>query len=275
MLRFRLPFFSFSVSFSFSATNLQQRIFVAEQREQGRISSFGYDCRSNGTNILLKSEEKPVGLAIDRSEGRLFWSNDYDYPHQANVSWITTSTTKNVTDKKRVLNNVIDPQGMTVDPVAKKLYYTEHSGYKVSKSNYNGSDIEVLVERPGDVAFQPADVKIDRANDRMFVTVEKSPENIAGTLYMMYLNGTNVTKITDSDLKENYGLCIDTHMQHVYYVIGGHGGGTSRLRKRSVLHRVVLRTNASMTSDQPPLIFLPDPCAFVLSRPHATGSCLL
>lgn len=197
-------------------------VFIAEQRQDSRISSFGYDCRSNGTKVVADKETKPVGLTVDDKAKLLVWSNDYDYPHQSNHSWITAMN-YNGSNKRRILRDVIDPQGLRIDHAAGKMYYTEHSGYKVSRCNLDGSDIEVLIERKGDDSFQPADVAIDVANNKMFVTAEKSPANINGTLYMMTLDGKNVT-VLKRGLNQNYGLCVDTFALHVFSIEGGHGG---------------------------------------------------
>lgn len=197
-------------------------VFVAEQREQGRITSYGYDCRNKETHNVSVGEMKPVGLTVDSEEKLLLWSNDYDYPHQANNSWIT-SMNFDGSNKKRSHRQVVDPQGLTVDPTTKTLYFTEHSGYKVSRSNYDGTDTQTIIEKRGDRGFQPADVAIDTVSKKLFVTAEKSPENVNGTLYMMDTDGKNI-KVLKHPLTQNYGVCVDEVAQHVYAVEGGHGG---------------------------------------------------
>ena len=64
-------------------------IFAAEQRQQARISYYGYDCRKKGTKHLTNQDAtKPVGLTVDKKTQQVFWSNDQDYPHGA-TSWLS------------------------------------------------------------------------------------------------------------------------------------------------------------------------------------------
>ena len=82
------------------------------QRQQARISYYGYDCRKKGTKHLTDQEAtKPVGLTVDQKTQQVFWSNDQDYPHGAATSWLSKSTFGGTMDSHFV-KNIIDPQGM-------------------------------------------------------------------------------------------------------------------------------------------------------------------
>ena len=59
-----------------------------------------------------------------------------------------------------------------VEEHEKKLYFTQHYGNTVNKCDYNGSNIETIVSKPGNVSFQPSDVAVDSIAGRMFVSVE-------------------------------------------------------------------------------------------------------
>jgi uncharacterized surface protein with fasciclin (FAS1) repeats len=202
-------------------------IFAAEQRDQARISSYGYDCRRKGTKHLTNQEAtKPVGLAVDDSTKQIFWSNDMDYPHGAPTSWLSKSTfAGNVTS--HFVKSVDDPQGMDTAESEQKLYWTQHYGNAVMRSNYDGSDTETLVTKQGNESFQPSDVAVDEIAGRMFVSVEGN-EDIYGSLYSYNLNGTGET-LLKSNLNRPYGLCVDNLKSHVYYIQGGHGGSISCL----------------------------------------------
>ena len=89
-------------------------IFAAEQREQARISYYGYDCRKKATKHLTDQEAtKPVGLTVDKKTQQVFWSNDEDYPHGAATSWLSKATFDG-TINTHFVKNIIDPQGMYV-----------------------------------------------------------------------------------------------------------------------------------------------------------------
>jgi len=202
-------------------------LFAAEQRSDSRISVYGYDCRNRGFSHLVHGEEKPVGLAVDSETNTLFWSNDMDSPHQAPTSWITSMNFSDVSTLRKIKSDAIDPQGMEADSANQKLYFTEHSGYRVARSDYNGSNYEVLVEKPGDNCFQPSDVSVDADNNKIFFYAE-CPTTDAGTLWVMNMTGGNLTKLKEG-LLHNYGLCLDKPHKQLFYVQGGHGGSISCL----------------------------------------------
>lgn len=169
-------------------------VFAAEQRSQGRISGYGFDCRAKGTTHFSADENTAVGLAVDDvlNTTALFWSNDYNYPFGANTSWLSTLRLDGSPSAKpaHLREGVVDPQGMVVG--AHGLYFTEHQGNRVTRCGRDGgAPCTVLVERSGDAFFQPADVALDDAAGLLFLAVE-GPADLNGTLRMYNLaDGTN------------------------------------------------------------------------------------
>ena len=208
-------------------------VFAAEQRDQARISYYGYDCRAKGTvHLTDQYATKPVGLAVDDESQEVFWSDDMDYPHGAPTSWLSKSAFKKESVVSHFVDKIIDPQGMDTDEVQKKLYFTQHYGNSVLRSNYDGTGTEVLVSKPGVTTFQPSDVAVDAKAGRMFVSAE-GDEDIYGSLLSYNLNGTD-ENVLKTNLNRPYGVCVDDVKQHVYYVQGGHGGSISCLAYGSV-----------------------------------------
>lgn len=70
---------------------------------------------------------------------------------------------------------------MDVDPVAKKLYYTEHQGNTVSRANYDGSLVELIYQGRFNEDF-PADVAVDHAAGLVFITIQSVPTLLNGSL---------------------------------------------------------------------------------------------
>jgi len=197
-------------------------IFAAEQRSQGRISSYGYDCRAKGTSHLTSGQVKPVGLTVDSNVQKVFWSDDLNYPFAAPTSWLG-SMNFNGTNLTQWSQTLVDPQGMDTDTVAKKLYFTEHQGHRLSRCDYNGANVEVVIEKKGDIMFQPSDVAVDELSQNIFLTVEGAADYLNGTLFQLDYSG-NVKAVLARNLVKNYGVCVDKLAQHVYYIQGGHGG---------------------------------------------------
>lgn len=196
------------------------QVFFVEQRGESRVGYLGYDCRAKGTVTLTNNEEKPVGIAVDSNEKMVFWSNDQNA--QPFDSWLTQESFDK-DGKKVFLNDLFDPQGMDTDMGAKKLYFTEHQGYKVHRSNYDGTDVETLRVLDSTDEF-PADVAVDEAEQLVFMAIQSKPQDLKGKLAVMSYNGSNY-RVLEENLIQNYGLCVDKLAKHVYYIQGGHGGG--------------------------------------------------
>ena len=117
------------------------KIFVAEQRSPARISSYGYECRSkrNETRHLYETDnQKPLGLATDDRAGLVFWTNDEDYPRRSPTSWIS-KIPYNESNFSVINDRLVDPQGLTLDPMREVLYFASHGAFEVARVNYDGS----------------------------------------------------------------------------------------------------------------------------------------
>jgi uncharacterized surface protein with fasciclin (FAS1) repeats len=207
-------------------------VFSAEQRGAGRISAYGFACRRKGFKHLDSEPAgtKPVGIATDDSNGgSIFWSNDQDYPHGSATSW-ASGLSYDGSNHHRVLSNLIDPQGLTTESALKKLYVAEHSGFRLSRSNYDGSDYEILINKPTNQTFQPSDVAIDATNGFLFASVEGPEQEGVGYIAQWKMNASGYP---DPDSEKilvpygtvhPYGLCVDIIHQDIFYIVGGHGG---------------------------------------------------
>jgi hypothetical protein len=204
-------------------------VYVAEQRTQARIGSYGYQCRSaNETRHLTATTNiKPVGLSVDSDSQIVFWADDQDYPRRSPTSWISR-VFFNDTNAVIINDTLIDPQGVSADSATKTLYIASHSGYEVARINYDGTGLASVYGQPGNVSFQPSDVKVDSARELLFFSVEGT-DQVSGSLWSVYTNGSNPTQLLPNanhtaGLIQNYGLCLDTLKQQVYWVQGGNGG---------------------------------------------------
>lgn len=197
-------------------------LFWVEQRGNSRIGYTGFDCRAHGTTVLTANQVKPVGVAVHSESQQVFWSDDENAkPYD---SWL--STTDFTGSKVSVfLEEMYDPQGMEVDQKNAKLYYTEHQGARVQRCNLDGTDVETVLSTDPKAWF-PADVAVDAEEELVFITIQSVPQVLEGKIAVMYTNGTGYRELLHG-LVQNYGLCLDTHLKHLYYVQGGHGGSIS------------------------------------------------
>ena len=215
------------------ASPLPARDGQAEQRVDGRIMEYGYDCRAKGTKTRSSGETKPVGLSVSSTSNKLFWTNDYDYPSASKSSWVSslpfvgTDPSKKVNATK-ILENVIDPQGLDVVDELDSIFFASHLGNAVLRSFKNGSKLTTVVEKKGDLNFQPADVAVDYSEDLIAVTVEDK-QQVNGSLWTFAMNGSNA-KVLKTGLIRNFGLCMDREAKKIYYVQGGNDGSISCVR---------------------------------------------
>lgn len=205
------------------------KLFVAEQRSEARISSYGYDCRSHNEtrHLYISDNQKPVGLATDDNAQLVFWANDEDYPRRSPTSWIS-KIGYNETGYGIVNDTLIDPQGVFADTQHHILYFASHSGYEISRMNFDGSGVTTVFGMPGNLSFQPSDVVVDVELQTVFTSVE-GIDTLSGSLWSVFTNGSNATQLLPNEnytagLVQNYGLCLDSYAKQVYWVQGGHGG---------------------------------------------------
>ncbi len=195
------------------------------------VAKMGYDGRGETGTFTLAQEKATKPLAIATADGygldggTVFWTNDMDYPHGSATSW-ASATTYQGRSKHHVVDKLIDPQGMTVDNENKKLYFAEHSGYLVSRTALDGTGKEIVVHKAQNESFQPSDVAVDAKTGKMFVSVLQ-PYSV-GYVAEFDLTASDVqaseTVVAGPKVVNPYGLCVDDYHQHLFYIVGGHGG---------------------------------------------------
>ena len=190
------------------------------------VIAMGYDQRHGTFTTKLATEKatKPVAIVADDnglSSGTVFWTNDMDYPHGSATSW-ASSVSYTGKDKHHVVDNLIDPQGIAADPESNHLYFAEHSGHAITRTGYNGSGKVTLVQKPGNESFQPSGVAVDNINKKLFASIEQP--NSTGYIAIFNIDGSGERMLAGPHIVNPYGLCVDDFHQHVYYIVGGHGG---------------------------------------------------
>jgi sugar lactone lactonase YvrE len=119
----------------------------------GRVLSANPD--GSGLKIVVEEGRKlPDGLAIDAAAGHLYWTN------MGNLKSNDGSILRSDLDGNHVTTIVpsgrtFTPKQLQLDTVNRKLYWSDREGMRVMRANFDGSDIETLVdtsqgdERPG------------------------------------------------------------------------------------------------------------------------------
>jgi len=161
---------------------------------------------------------RPVGLSIDQESNTLFYNQDDQ--QSGDTYWPLSSIRFDGTNKKNLIEKLLDPQGLDAISETKQVFYTEHHGQRVGVIGMDGTNQSVLSQFSGNDF--PSDVKVDIQAGKIFVLVE-GPLTTGHKLVSMNLDGSNRTVLKD-DIVQAYGLTLDMQNQTVYYINGGNGG---------------------------------------------------
>ncbi len=108
------------------------------------------------------------------------------------------------------------PDGIAIDPAAKKMYWTEWGG-RIQRADLDGSNLELVV----DVGGSPRDVALDLVNEKAY-WIHASADGIQRA----NLDGTNVETVRDSHLFSGQTIAIDVSAGKLYW---GGGGSVNRM----------------------------------------------
>lgn len=97
------------------------------------------------TRTILDGLTAPDGIDVSVSANRIFWTN-MGIPDKNDGT--VMSAKLDGSDKRTVTKtgDVHTPKQLTIDETNKKLYYCDREGMRVHRSNFDGSDHEVLVQ---------------------------------------------------------------------------------------------------------------------------------
>lgn len=115
----------------------------------GRILVGSADGKSP-LRTVVEHQHFPDGIAISHSERLIFWTN-MGNPSRNDGSIM--SCAMDGSDMKAIVpeGKVHTPKQTTIDEVHKKLYFSDREGMRVMRCNFDGSELEVLVQT-GDYA---------------------------------------------------------------------------------------------------------------------------
>jgi len=102
---------------------------------------------------------------------------------------------------------VQQPDGITVDPQKRKLYWAERTGL-IRRANLDGSNIQTLLDVGGD----PRDVAIDSANQKLYWI-----EFQANRIRRANLDGSGVEIVNDTDVLRGHSILVDAVNDAIYW----------------------------------------------------------
>lgn len=112
---------------------------------------------SNGTTVL--QTERPKAIALDAQTRTLFWGDASGTARRIrSLSLVTLS-------EQEVITGLDNPEGIAIDPVNDKLYWTDSGTGKVQRANLDGTNIEDLVATG---PLQPQGITLDLDSGKMY-----------------------------------------------------------------------------------------------------------
>ena len=124
-------------------TQLQERLFVLEASDGGRLFSVNVD--GSDKKVIASGSTFPDGVTVDVEARHVYWTNMGRPP--VNDGWIERANLDGSNRTTIVPSGVtFTPKQLQFDPVGRKLYWSDREGMRVMRCDLDGSNVETLVQ---------------------------------------------------------------------------------------------------------------------------------
>ena len=214
-----------------NATNLatdvaNEKLYWTEQvgKNRGRITSADLDGSNVQVLVNIKSGV-PRSIAIDSTQGKLYWTDSRGRIQRANL---------NGKGIRNLIRNLKSPENITVDVAGGKLYWTEDPG-GIRRANLNGKSIEDIASNLDSLT----DIAI--SGNKIYWTEVTGGDR--GKIGRANLNGSNARTLA-MPLNPALNVAIDTADRKLYW-----SDSTGKIRRSNLVGRHI----KSVVSDLAPL----------------------
>jgi DNA-binding beta-propeller fold protein YncE len=124
--------------------NADGLLLVLEVSEGGRIFSLA----TNGSDrrVIVTDCGHPDGVAVDAAAGHIYWTNMATPPvNDGSIERADLDGQNRTTIVPA--GGTFTPKQLVLEARSRKLYWSDREGMRVMRSNLDGSDIEILVQR--------------------------------------------------------------------------------------------------------------------------------
>ena len=149
----------------------------------------------DGSNVedIVTDLENPRGLALDLSQGKMYWADS-----GANKIQRANLDGTNIEDIVALLSE--PPHYIALDFSGGKIYWTEHvDGGKIQRANLDGSNLEAVVSG----LSRPFGIALDSLNGKIYWT-----DPIADKIQRANLDGSNVEDLITTGLVDPLGIAL-------------------------------------------------------------------
>ncbi|MFN8208070.1 MAG: PKD domain-containing protein [Bacteroidales bacterium] len=193
-----LPIGPFQDSYGLAFDTVHSKLYISDF-DAKKI----FQCDPDGKNIITFRSNLlgPDGLAIDYQANQLYWDTD-DGIQRANLSDNTISQVEDF-----VTGQANDPEGVSIDPVNRKLYWACYNGGVWSK-NLDGTNEKEIIP-----AIEGGSTMV--AGDRIYFDQWVATGDIH--LKSAKLDGSGISTITTGISKVVFGIGYEPDSEKIYW----------------------------------------------------------
>ncbi|MDA0159925.1 hypothetical protein OM076_06610 [Solirubrobacter ginsenosidimutans] len=119
------------------------RLFALEMSAGGRVFSVNLD--GTDKRILVDGCRLPDGIAVDVAHGHLYWTNmGNPSANDGSIERADLDGTNRVTIVPS--GATFTPKQLQLEPLSRKLYWSDREGMRVMRCDLDGSNLETLVQ---------------------------------------------------------------------------------------------------------------------------------
>lgn len=235
-----------------------KRLFILDTnlsqlpKPRGSIQS----CNTDGSDLRTVVDNiatLPDGIVIDADLKHMYWTN-MGTSLSSNSGSIERASLDGSQREIIVAPGTLGvhtPKQITIAPRSRKLYWCDREGMKVCRSNFDGTNVEILVdtasvEEPHPQCRWCVGIMVDEARGFFYWTQKGAPKGKMGRIFRARIDNPVEHEVVLEDLPEPIDLEIDEENAMMYWTDRGDpptGNSLNRARLDGTKwHREVLAT---------------------------------
>ncbi len=158
---------------------------------------------SNLESRISSTIDNPEGVVYG-PEGQLFWTD-------SETNRLATGTDTEGIGRALSIEGVQNPQGLALDSIGRKIYWVDNEANHIRRANFDGSQVETLVET--NASDNPYGIALDIARGKMYWTNRGSHNILRANL-----DGSQIeVVVTIGGTVAPFGITLDLTQDKLYW----------------------------------------------------------